>query len=142
MKYRELGNSGIQVSVIGHGTWAMGNDFFGEVDEARGIAAIHQSMDLGVNLIDTAPAYGQNFEAELAVGKALKGRRDKAVISTKCGVHRIMGEYVRCLSPKCIHLELYLRLGQTASAYYTRDRLAFETASSKNTTRSPKSRRI
>ena len=42
---------------------------------------------------------------------------------------------------KCIHLELYLRLGQTASAYYTRDRLAFETASSKNTTPRRRSRR-
>ena len=106
MKYRELGNSGINVSVISHGTWALGNDFFGEVEESLGIDAIHQSMDLGINLFDTAPAYGQNFEAELSVGRALKGRRDKAIIATKCGVHRIMGEYVRCLSPMTVRQEL------------------------------------
>lgn len=117
MKYRELGNSGINVSVISHGTWALGNDFFGEVEESLGIDAIHQSMDLGVNLIDTAPAYGQNFEAELAVGKALKGRRDKAVISTKCGVHRIMGEYVRCLSPMTVRKELENSLRRLQTDY-------------------------
>ena len=72
MKYRELGNSGIKVSVVGHGTWALGGDFFGEVDLERGIRAIQKSVELGVNLIDTAPAYGQNFEAETAVGKAVK----------------------------------------------------------------------
>ncbi|MDO4891360.1 MAG: aldo/keto reductase, partial [Coriobacteriaceae bacterium] len=62
MKYRELGNSGIKVSVIGQGTWALGGDFFGEVDRERGIRAIQTSIDQGVNLVDTAPAYGQNFE--------------------------------------------------------------------------------
>lgn len=117
MKYRELGNSGIKVSVIGNGTWALGNDFFGEVEEDLGIRAIHQSLDLGVNLIDTAPAYGQNFEAELAVGKALKGRRDKVVISTKCGVHRIMGEYVRCLSPMVVRQELENSLRRLQTDY-------------------------
>ena len=106
MKYRKLGNSGIEVSVIGLGTWPLGNDFFGEVDVEEGIKAIQKSIDLGINLIDTAPGYGQNFEAETAVGKALEGRRDKAVISTKCGIHRIKGEYVRCLSPMVVRQEL------------------------------------
>jgi len=106
MKYRKLGKSGIEVSVIGQGTWALGNDFFGEIDENRAIDAIHAALDNGVNLVDTAPAYGQNFEAEYAVGRALKGRRDKVVLSTKFGVHRIMGEYVRCLSPDVLVQEV------------------------------------
>ena len=106
MKYRKFGNSGIDVSVIALGTWPLGNDFFGEVDAQSGIEAIQKAIDIGINLIDTAPAYGQNHEAETAVGKALKGRRDKAVISTKFGVHRIFGEYVRCLSPGVVRKEL------------------------------------
>lgn len=117
MKYRKLGNSGIDVSVVGHGTWALGNDFFGEVEEERGIRAIQQSLDLGVNLVDTAPAYGQHFESELAVGKAIKGRRDKVVLSTKCGVHRIMGEYVRCLSPMVVRQELEQSLRRLQTDY-------------------------
>ncbi len=117
MKYRELGSSGIKVSVVGHGTWALGNDFFGAVEEERGIRAIHQSLDLGVNLVDTAAAYGQNFESELAVGKALKGRRDKVILSTKCGVHRIMGEYVRCLSPMVVRQELENSLRRLQTDY-------------------------
>ncbi|MDR1514999.1 MAG: aldo/keto reductase [Synergistaceae bacterium] len=106
MKYRKFGNSGIEVSVVGLGTWPLGSDFFGDVEEAAGIRTIQRAIDIGVNLIDTAPAYGQNHEAETAVGKALRGRRDKAVISTKFGVHRIYGEYVRCLSPSVVQVEL------------------------------------
>ena len=117
MKYRELGNSGIKVSVVGQGTWALGGDFFGDVDLENGIRAIHRSLDLGVNLVDTAPAYGQHFEAELAVGRALKGRRDKVVIATKCGVHRIMGEYVRCLSPMVVRQELENSLRRLQTDY-------------------------
>ncbi len=117
MQYRKMGKSQLEVSVIGHGTWVLGNDFFGEVDEQRGIKAIHQSLDMGVNLVDTAPAYGGNFESEITVGKALKGRRDKAVISTKCGVHRISGEYVRCLSPMLVQMEIEASLKRLGTDY-------------------------
>ena len=117
MQYRKMGTSQLKVSVIGHGTWVLGNDFFGEVDEQRGIKAIHQSLDMGVNLVDTAPAYGGNFESEITVGKAIKGRRDKAVISTKCGVHRISGEYVRCLSPMLVQMEIEASLKRLGTDY-------------------------
>ncbi len=117
MRYRKMGKSDLEVSVVGHGTWGLGNDFFGEVDEKTGIAAIHQSMDLGVNLIDTAPAYGQNFESEITVGKAIKGRRDKAVISTKFGIHRIMGDYVKCLSPMLVRKEIENSLSRLGTDY-------------------------
>jgi aryl-alcohol dehydrogenase-like predicted oxidoreductase len=125
MKYRKFGNSGIDVPVLGLGTWPLGNDFFGEVDENAGIAVIHKALELGINLIDTSPAYGQAYEAEIAVGKALKGRRDKAVISTKCGVHRVLGigdyaipgEYVRCLSPAVVTAELENSLKRLGTDY-------------------------
>jgi hypothetical protein len=97
MKYRKLGKSGIDVSVIGHGTWALGNDFFGAVDEERP-SARSRSLDLGVNWW-IPPRHTARLRGEYAVGRALKGRRDKVVHSPKFGVHRIMGEYVRCLSP-------------------------------------------
>lgn len=106
MKYRKMGKSDLQLSVVGQGTWAFGNDFFGKHDEAEGIRAIHASLDMGVNLIDTAPGYGQAYEAETLVGKAIEGRRDKVILSTKCGIHRLYGEYVKCLSPSVIRQEI------------------------------------
>jgi aryl-alcohol dehydrogenase-like predicted oxidoreductase len=107
MKYRTLGNSGIDVSVIGHGTWPLGNDFFGNVDENVAVRAIHASLDNGVNLIDTAAAYGEDGASEKVVGKAIKGRRTKVVLATKVGVLRFFGQnYVKCLDPNVMRIEL------------------------------------
>jgi methylglyoxal reductase len=82
---REIGNSGVTASAVGLGTWAIGGWMWGGSDEAESIAAIQASLDAGVTLIDTAPAYGLGRSEEI-VGKALKGRRDRAVIATKCGL--------------------------------------------------------
>jgi aryl-alcohol dehydrogenase-like predicted oxidoreductase len=125
MKYRKFGNSGIDVSVVGLGTWPLGNDFFGDVNESAGIAVIQKALDIGINLIDTSPAYGQAYEAEITVGKALKGRRDKAIVSTKCGVHRVLGAgnyaiaggYTRCLAPDAVSAELENSLKRLGTDY-------------------------
>jgi methylglyoxal reductase len=87
MNYKPLGNSGISASVIGLGAWVMGGgQLWGkDTEDAESIRAIQQALDLGINLIDTAPAYGFG-RSETVVGKAIKGRRDKAVIATKCGL--------------------------------------------------------
>lgn len=82
---REIGSSGVTASAVGLGTWAIGGWMWGGTDEAESIAAIRASLDAGVTLIDTAPAYGLGRSEEI-VGKALKGRRDDAVIATKCGL--------------------------------------------------------
>lgn len=82
---RNIGSSGVSASAVGLGTWAIGGWMWGGTDEAESIAAIHASLDAGVTLIDTAPAYGLG-RAEEIVGKALEGRRDQAVIATKCGL--------------------------------------------------------
>jgi aryl-alcohol dehydrogenase-like predicted oxidoreductase len=82
---REIGRSGVKASAVGLGTWAIGGWMWGGTDEAQSIAAIQASLDAGVTLIDTAPAYGLGRSEEI-VGKALAGRRDKAVIATKCGL--------------------------------------------------------
>lgn len=82
---REIGSSGVTASAVGLGTWAIGGWMWGGTDEAQSICAIQASLDAGVTLIDTAPAYGLGRSEEI-VGKALAGRRDKAVIATKCGL--------------------------------------------------------
>ncbi|CAN7467980.1 aldo/keto reductase [Rhizobium sp. LjRoot30] len=82
---RDIGKSGVTASAVGLGTWAIGGWMWGGTDEKESIAAIQASLDAGVSLIDTAPAYGLGRSEEI-VGKALAGRRDKAVIATKCGL--------------------------------------------------------
>jgi aryl-alcohol dehydrogenase-like predicted oxidoreductase len=85
MKPVKLGRSGLQCEAVGLGTWAMGGWMWGGGDDAAAIEAIRASLDAGVRLIDTAPAYGLGH-AEKLVGQALKGRRQDAVIATKCGL--------------------------------------------------------
>lgn len=85
MRTRPLGQSGIEASVVGFGAWAIGGWLWGGSSESEAIRAIHATLDAGVTLIDTAPVYGFGASEEI-VGKALAGRRDKAVIATKCGM--------------------------------------------------------
>lgn len=85
MQYRPLGQSGISASVVGLGTWVMGGWMWGGAEEADSIHAIHASLDAGINLLDTAPAYGFGL-SETIVGKAIKGRRDRVVLATKCNM--------------------------------------------------------
>ena len=85
MEYKKLGSSGIEASVIGLGTFVMGGWIWGGIDEKNAVKAIQASIDNGVNLIDTAPIYGMGLSEEL-VGKGIKGRREKVVLATKCGL--------------------------------------------------------
>lgn len=87
MRYRELGNSGIRVSVVGLGTWAIGGgSVWGpEPDDQQSVHTIQAALDAGVNLIDTAPAYGFG-RSEAVVGRAIRGRREQVVLATKCGL--------------------------------------------------------
>lgn len=85
MQTRRFGHSDIEASVVGLGTWAIGGWMWGGADERDSIAAIQASIDEGVTLIDTAPAYGFGRSEEI-VGKAIAGRRDEVILSTKCGL--------------------------------------------------------
>lgn len=108
MEYRKLGNTGIEVSAVGLGCWAVGGEVraWGPVDDNESIAAIQEGLDLGMTLVDTAPTYGYGHSEEV-VGKALAGRRDQAVIATKCGLvwKTAGGRLERCLAPKSIAAE-------------------------------------
>ncbi|MGD0018954.1 MAG: aldo/keto reductase [Candidatus Limnocylindrales bacterium] len=89
---RTLGRSGIEVSAVGMGCWAIGGPWammgaqagWGIVDDAESTRAIHAALELGANLFDTAANYGAGH-SERVLGAALKGRRDQAVIATKFG---------------------------------------------------------
>ena len=86
MQYREIGTSGIRASVVGLGTWAIGGGtWWGETDDAASVHAIQAAIDVGMNLLDTAPIYGFGRSEEV-VGKAIAGRRDKVVLATKAGL--------------------------------------------------------
>jgi aryl-alcohol dehydrogenase-like predicted oxidoreductase len=86
MEYRQLGESGLAVSAITFGAWAIGGWMWGGSDRSDAIAAIRTSYDLGVTSIDTAAVYGQGSSEEI-VGEALRGLpRDKVQIMTKFGM--------------------------------------------------------
>ena len=87
---RKLGRSGIEVSALGMGCWAIGGPFFekgtplgwGEVDDSESIRAVQRAMELGVNFFDTANVYGAGH-SERVLAKAFAGRRKEVVIATK-----------------------------------------------------------
>lgn len=113
MKHKTLGTTELKVSVVGLGTWAIGGGaWWGATDDQVSIRAIQAAMDGGINLIDTAPVYGFGRSEEV-VGKAIKGKRDKVILATKCGLwwednrgapfFEIDGRAVRrCLRPETI----------------------------------------
>ena len=88
MRTRKLGYTDLHLTTVGLGTWAIGGSWqwgWGSQDDAESIAAIRRALDLGVNWIDTAPAYGLGHSEEI-VGRAIAGRRDEILIATKCGL--------------------------------------------------------
>ena len=85
MLYRKLGKSNIEASVVGFGAWAIGGWMWGGADEQEAVGAIQAAIDHGITLIDTAPIYGFGRSEEI-VGKAIRGRRDKVVLATKCSL--------------------------------------------------------
>ena len=90
MEKRILGRSGLEVSVIGFGTIAIGG-FYGPVDDAESIRALHAAVDAGINFLDTSDAYGLEHRSESITGKFLKERsdRDDILICTKGGNNMI-----------------------------------------------------
>jgi aryl-alcohol dehydrogenase-like predicted oxidoreductase len=80
---RRLGTQGLETSALGLGCMGM-SEFYGTADEGEAIATIHRAVELGINFLDTADAYGP-FKNERLVGRAIKDRRDEVVLATKFG---------------------------------------------------------
>jgi aryl-alcohol dehydrogenase-like predicted oxidoreductase len=83
MRKRKLGRQGLVVSELGLGCMGM-SEFYGPRDDDESIATIHRALDLGIDFFDTADMYGP-FTNERLLGRALAGRRDRAIIATKFG---------------------------------------------------------
>lgn len=81
MNYRELGNTGIKISEISFGTWAIGGAW-GKTNDTEALKSLEYAMDQGVNFFDTADVYGDGHSEEL-LAKATKGKEDKIHIATK-----------------------------------------------------------
>jgi methylglyoxal reductase len=84
MRYRKLGASGIEASVVGFGAWVTGGGTWwgGAPDDAESVRAIQAALDAGVTLVDTAPVYGFGHSEEV-VGRAGRGRRDQDELVVK-----------------------------------------------------------
>jgi len=84
---RQLGNTDMQITPIGLGTWAIGGEgwfaAWGPQDDHDSIATIHRALDMGINWVDTAAVYGFGHAEEI-VGRALRGRSNRPYIFTKC----------------------------------------------------------
>jgi aryl-alcohol dehydrogenase-like predicted oxidoreductase len=83
MQYRDLGRTGWKVSTISFGAWAIGGSW-GNVDDKESLAALHRSIDLGVNFIDTADVYGDG-RSERLVAQLRKERKETIYVATKAG---------------------------------------------------------
>ncbi|HZB55474.1 MAG TPA: aldo/keto reductase [Reyranella sp.] len=89
MRYRPLGKTGLQVSEIGFGAWGIGGrtveqTSYGDTDDRTSLAALDRALERGITFFDTSAAYGNGHSEEL-IGRAVRGKRSRAVITTKAG---------------------------------------------------------
>ena len=98
MELRNLGNSGLQLPVVGLGT----NNFGGRIDKQQSAAVVAKALELGVNFFDTADVYGNRGGSEEALGEALKGHRHEAIIGTKFASPMGEGPYLNGASRRYI----------------------------------------
>jgi len=96
LEYINIKGTTLKSSRIGLGTWAIGGWMWGGTDEKESIRTIHTALDQGINLIDTAPIYGQGRSEEI-VGEAIRqyGRRDNIILATKVGIDWTTGTIER-----------------------------------------------
>ena len=121
MRYKVMKKSGEKVSALTVGTWAIGGKNsmgggYGEIDDAESIKAIRAMVDGGVNLIDTAPIYGEGHSEEV-VGKAIEGIRDQVLIATKYGSYIQNGKGVHCSRPNSVLREFDQSLARLGTDY-------------------------
>src|SRR5215468_2876178 len=118
MEYTSIPDVTIPSSRVGLGTWAMGGVQWGGTDDDESVRTIHAALDLGITLIDTAPAYGFGHSEEV-VGRAIaeRGSRDKVIIATKVGLKRHGNALFRNSSKRQIFDEIDQSLKRLRTTY-------------------------
>lgn len=120
MKYRELGKTGLKVSEIGFGAWAIGGDLhgnsYGPTDDKVSTAALLRAIELGLNFLDTADVYGWGHSEEI-IGKALRGKRDRITLATKVGADFYRGMGFQSFKPDYIRFALEKSLARLQTDY-------------------------
>lgn len=101
MQYRTLGRTGLQVSDVGFGAMTIGGEIFGATDDQESLRTLHRALDLGMNFIDTADAYGRGHSEEL-LAQVLKTRRKEVVLATKGGNQFTVRQGLRNFDPDYI----------------------------------------
>ena len=99
----ELGRSGIEVTRVCLGCWAIGGAGWTDVDDEKSVATIRRALDLGINFLDTAEGYGGGHSEEV-IGKAIKGRREDVVLATKVSHNRLEPQALRSALDKSLSL--------------------------------------
>lgn len=120
MKYRDFGNTGIKVSEIGFGCWAIGGNnhgnSYGPTTDKSSTDAVNKAIELGLNFFDTADVYGWGHSEEL-LGKALRGKRDRVVLATKVGADFYQGTGFQTFTPDYIRFALEKSLTRLNTDY-------------------------
>ena len=118
MQYKPFGKTGWDVSVIGLGTWNIGNQW-GEIDDVTAYATIHSAIDNGMNLIDTADAYGIPYGlSEKRLGRAIGGMRHQLYVVSKVGNWgRRAGYALTYTHPDLVRLCIHASLGRLRTDY-------------------------
>lgn len=113
MQKRRLGSTDLELTAVGLGTWAMGGPWqfgWGAQDDAEAIAAILKALEMGINWIDIAPAYGLGHSEEL-IAQALEQVSEEPLIATKCGIlWNEKKEKITCLKRQSIRDECHASL--------------------------------
>jgi aryl-alcohol dehydrogenase-like predicted oxidoreductase len=118
MEHAIISGTEMKVSRIAQGTWAIGGWMWGGTDERESIRTIHAALDIGINLIDTAPVYGFGVSEEI-VGKAIeeRGHRERVFIATKVGLEWHNGSVSRNSSHRRIRQEVQDSLRRLRTDY-------------------------
>ncbi len=120
MQYRDFGGTGIKVSEVGFGTWAIGSNehgnSYGFVDGKAALEALQKALDLGCNFFDTADVYGWGHSEEL-LARAFKGKRDRVVIASKGGSDFYQGVGCQTFTPEYLRYALEKSLQRLKTDY-------------------------
>lgn len=120
MNYRDLGKTGIKVSEIGFGCWAIGGNShgqsYGPTSDKESVEALNRAVELGLNFFDTADVYGRGHSEEL-LGKTLKGKRDRVILAAKVGADFYQGSGFQTFTAEYIRFALEKSLVRLKTDY-------------------------